>query len=85
MVTFMHSIAEVVRMKRRRVQQLLESTMFRSIARLLEKNNARHLGPAGGAFANARLNRLLSDKLPTHEIFIYPAMGDDGRPPAAPH
>jgi predicted NodU family carbamoyl transferase len=85
MVTFMHSIAEVVRMKRRRVQQLLESTMFRSIARFLEKNNARHLGPAGGALANTRLNRLLSDKLPTHEIFIYPAMGDDERPQAAPH
>jgi hypothetical protein len=31
----------------------------------------------------ARLNRLLSDKLPTDEVFIYPAMGDDGRPPAA--
>jgi len=26
----------------------------------------------------ARLNRLLSDKLPTDEINIYPAMGDDG-------
>jgi len=26
----------------------------------------------------ARLSRLLSDKLPTDEIFIYPAMGDDG-------
>jgi hypothetical protein len=24
--------------------------------------------------------RLLSDKLPTDEIFIYQAMGDDGRP-----
>jgi hypothetical protein len=33
---------EVVRMKRRRFQQVLESTMFRSIARLLERNNTRH-------------------------------------------
>src|SRR5215470_939876 len=49
MVTFIHSIAEVVRMKRRRFQQVLQSTMFRSIARLLERNNTRHLGPAGGA------------------------------------
>ena len=31
----------------------------------------------------ARLNWLLFDKLPTDEIFIYPAMGDDGRRPAA--
>jgi predicted NodU family carbamoyl transferase len=83
MVTFFHSIAEVVRMQRRRFQQVLESTMFRSIAQLLERNNTRHPGPAGGAFANARLNRLFSDKLPIDEIFIYSAMGDDGRPPAA--
>jgi carbamoyltransferase len=74
MVTFIHSIVEAVRMKRRRFQQVLESTMFRSIARPLERNNSRRLGPAGGAFANARLNRLLSDKLPTDEIFIYSAM-----------
>ena len=67
-------------MQRRRFQQVLESTMLRSIARLLERNNTRHLGPAGGALANARLNRLLSDKLPADEIFIYQAMGDDGRP-----
>jgi len=78
MVTFIHSIVEVVRMKRRRFQQVLESTMFRSIARLLERNNTRHLGPAGGA-----PHRLLSHKLPTDEIKIYPAMGDDGMPPAA--
>jgi predicted NodU family carbamoyl transferase len=83
MVPFFHSIAEVVRMQRRRFQQVLESTMFRSIAQLLERNNTRHPGPAGGAFANARLNRLFSDKLPIDEIFIYSAMGDDGRPPAA--
>ena len=70
-------------MQRRRFQQVLESTMFRSIARLLERNNTRHLGPAGGAFANARFNRLLSDKPQTDEINIYPAMGDDGTPPAA--
>ena len=67
-------------MQRRRFQQVLESTIFRSIARLLERNNTRHVGPAGGAFANARLNRLLSDKLRTDEIFIYQATGDDGRP-----
>ena len=65
-------------MQQRRFQQVLESRMFRSIAQLLERNNTPW--SAGGAFANARLNRLLSDKLPIDEIFIYQAMGDDGRP-----
>ena len=62
-------------MQRRRFRQVLESTIFR-----LERNNIRHLGPAGVAFANARLNRLLSDKLPTDEIFTYPAAGPEIAP-----
>ncbi|MFZ1150123.1 MAG: carbamoyltransferase C-terminal domain-containing protein [Xanthobacteraceae bacterium] len=62
------------------IQQVLEIMMLRSIARLLERNKTRHLGLAGGAFANVRLNRLLAEKLPIDEIFIFPAMGDDGMP-----
>jgi len=62
------------------IQQVLEIMMLRSIARLLERNKTRHLGLAGGAFANVGLNRLLAEKLPIDEIFIFPAMGDDGMP-----
>ena len=62
------------------IQQVLESTMLRSIARLLERNKARHLGLAGGVFANVRLNRILAEQLPIDEIFIFPAMGDEGMP-----
>lgn len=62
------------------IQQVLESTMLCSIGRLLELTKARHLGLSGGVFANVRLNRLLAEKLPIDEIFIYPAMGDEGMP-----
>ena len=62
------------------IQQVLESTMLRSIARLLERNKARHLGLAGGVFANVRLNRILAEQLPIDEIFIFPPMGDEGMP-----
>jgi len=61
-------------MKRRRFQQVLESTMFL----FGEKQH-----PPPWSRRVARLNWLLFDKLPTDEIFIYPAMGDDGRRPAA--
>ena len=54
--------------------------MLRSVARLLERHKARHLGLAGGVFANVRLNRVLAERLPIDEIFIYPAMGDEGMP-----
>jgi len=52
------------------IQEALECTMLRSIARLLERTKARHLGLAGGVFANVKLNRLLAEKLPIDEIFI---------------
>jgi len=82
MVKFIRSLATGVSREdaSASIQQVLESTMLRSIARLLERNKARHLGLAGGVFANVRLNRLLAEKLPIDEIFIFPAMGDEGMP-----
>ena len=62
------------------IQKVLEDTMLLSISRLLARHETQHLGLAGGAFANVRLNRLLVEKLPIDEIFIYPAMGDEGLP-----
>jgi len=62
------------------IQQVLEDKMLTSLRRLLERNPARHLGLAGGIFANVRLNRLLAERLPIEEIFIFPPMGDEGMP-----
>lgn len=62
------------------IQQVLEDTMLRSVVRLLERHKTRHLGLAGGVFANVRLNRVLAERLPLDEIFIFPAMGDEGMP-----
>jgi carbamoyltransferase len=62
------------------IQQALEDTMLPSIARLLKRHPASHLGLAGGVFANVRLNRVLAEQLPIDEIFIFPAMGDEGMP-----
>src|ERR1700726_3756864 len=62
------------------IQQVLEDTMLRSVERLLQRHKARHPGLAGGVFANVRLNRVLAERLPLDEIFIFPAMGDEGLP-----
>ncbi len=62
------------------IQDVLENMMLRSVARLLQRHKARHLGLAGGVFANVRLNRVLAERLPIDEIFIFPAMGDEGMP-----
>ncbi len=62
------------------IQNVLEDRMLTSIRRLLQKNPARHLGVSGGVFANVRLNRVLAEKLGLAEVFVFPAMGDEGLP-----
>ena len=60
------------------VQKVVEDFMLLSVHRLLDRHPARHLGLSGGLFANVKLNRLLAETMPIDEIFIVPAMGDDG-------
>ena len=62
------------------IQKVLEDTMLLSVRRLLERHPARHLGVAGGIFANVRLNRALAEQLDLDEIFVFPPMGDEGLP-----
>lgn len=62
------------------VQKVLEEVMLTSVQTLLRKNPARNLGISGGVFANVKLNRLLAEALDLDEVFIFPAMGDDGLP-----
>ncbi len=60
------------------VQELLERTILTSVRHMLERAPARNLGLAGGVFANVRLNRLLAEETGVDEVFVFPAMGDDG-------
>jgi carbamoyltransferase len=60
------------------IQQLAEDLISGAVGYWLKRTKARRLGLAGGLFANVRLNRLLAESLPVDEVFIFPAMGDDG-------
>jgi carbamoyltransferase len=62
------------------IQKVLEDVMLASVRTLLQRHPARHLGLAGGVFANVRLNRVLAEKLDLDEIFVFPPMGDEGLP-----
>ncbi|HYD32666.1 MAG TPA: carbamoyltransferase C-terminal domain-containing protein, partial [Azospirillaceae bacterium] len=62
------------------VQKLLEVFVLGSVERLLARHPVRRLGLSGGVFANVRLNRLLAESLPVDEVFVFPAMGDEGLP-----
>jgi carbamoyltransferase len=60
------------------MQKVAEDLTLQSVRFWLERSGARHLALAGGLFANVRLNRLLAESLPLDEVFVFPAMGDDG-------
>ena len=60
------------------IQKVLEDKILSSIQLLIKRYKVKHLGLAGGAFANVRLNKLLCEKTKVKEIFIFPGMGDEG-------
>ena len=60
------------------VQHLLESCISVSVDRIFAERRPRHLALAGGVFANVRLNRLLAESGAFNDVFVFPAMGDDG-------
>ncbi len=60
------------------IQDLVEDLISGAVAHWLRRTGARRLALGGGLFANVRLNRLLAESLPVEEIFIFPAMADDG-------
>lgn len=60
------------------IQQVLEDYITEAVARLLRKHNVSNLALAGGVFANVRLNACLHALEEVKELFIFPAMGDDG-------
>jgi carbamoyltransferase len=60
------------------IQKVVEDLMVAAIRHWLTRTGTRHLALGGSLFANVRLNRLLAEACPLDEIFIYPAMDDDG-------
>ncbi len=60
------------------IQRLLEEFVLRAVRRLLALHGGRRLGLSGGVFANVRLNRLLAEETGVEEVFVFPAMGDEG-------
>src|SRR6266481_1515293 len=60
------------------VQLLLENFILDAMRRILARYPLRHLGLSGGVFANVKLNQRLAEELPVDDVFIYPAMSDQG-------
>ncbi|MGD9537743.1 MAG: carbamoyltransferase C-terminal domain-containing protein [Alphaproteobacteria bacterium] len=62
------------------IQAVLEHFILESVKQLLARHPVRHLGLSGGVFANVRLNQRLAEETGVDDVFVYPAMGDQGLP-----
>ena len=60
------------------VQQFLEEVCTKYISHWSEKTGLKNLALAGGVFANVKVNQRLHELGEGLEIFVSPAMGDDG-------
>ncbi len=60
------------------VQEVVEDITLLSLERILARHPARNLGLCGGVFANVKLTQRIAERFALDEIFVYPAMSDQG-------
>lgn len=60
------------------VQQTLEAVTLEALGKMLARTPVRHLGLSGGVFANVKLTQRIAERFDLDEIFVYPAMSDQG-------
>ncbi|MCH9808846.1 MAG: hypothetical protein K0U74_14050 [Alphaproteobacteria bacterium] len=59
-------------------QAVLEELTIEALARQLKRHPSRNLGLSGGVFANVKMTQRIAARFPLNEIFVYPAMSDQG-------
>ncbi|GAB1715578.1 MAG: Carbamoyltransferase [Nitrobacter sp.] len=60
------------------VQHAVEDVSLKAVRNVLRRTMSRRVGVAGGLFANVRLNQRLAEECELDELFVYPAMSDQG-------
>jgi carbamoyltransferase len=59
-------------------QKVLEDVVSEYLGRWISRLGVSHVACAGGVFANVKMNQRVSEIAGVDEVFIFPAMGDDG-------
>ena len=59
-------------------QKALEDVTIKSLRRINARHPARNLGVSGGVFANVKLTQRIAETFDFDEVFVYPAMSDQG-------
>jgi carbamoyltransferase len=65
------------------VQAATEQVICRAVETLVRNTGVASLALSGGVFSNVRLNRAVLETTAAKNVFIFPAMGDEGLPVGA--
>lgn len=60
------------------IQVATESVINNWVKKLLEITGAKYVAMSGGVFSNVKLNQNIAELNGVEEVFIFPAMGDEG-------
>ncbi|QEY57994.1 hypothetical protein FXF61_01820 [Pseudomonas sp. C27(2019)] len=60
------------------IQAATEAVVNKWVKKLLEITNAKYIAMSGGVFSNVKLNQNIAELDDVKEIFVFPAMGDEG-------
>jgi carbamoyltransferase len=59
-------------------QHVLEQLTLASLEKIYERHRPRTLAASGGVFANVKLTQRIIERFPFEEVFVSPAMSDQG-------
>lgn len=62
------------------IQVATEEIILKWVTKLVSISGAKFVGLSGGVFSNVKLNQCVSEIDGIEEIFVFPAMGDEGLP-----
>jgi carbamoyltransferase len=62
------------------IQYATEVVMVKWVSALRDLFPARYIGMSGGVFSNVRLNQKVGELDGVEQVFVFPAMGDEGLP-----
>lgn len=62
------------------IQVATEEIIVKWVKKLISISGAKFVGLSGGVFSNVKLNQCVSELDGVKEIFVFPAMGDEGLP-----
>lgn len=62
------------------IQVATEEVIIKWVKKLVSITGSKYVGLSGGVFSNVKLNQHVSEIEGIEEIFVFPAMGDEGLP-----